>query len=91
MQLTTEEENGMNGSYGSSLATAYKILVAIGEASGAERLVDIQWAHLSGVNYNTIGDAGAIFLEDFSREARVRVKTTINPMGYDRTLANRLP
>ena len=90
MQLTTEEENSMNGRYGSSLATAYKILVAIGEATEAERLVDIQWAHLSGVNYNTIGDAGTSFLENFSREARVRVKTTINPMGYDRTLANKL-
>jgi predicted aconitase len=90
MQLTTEEENSMDGRYGSSLATAYKILVAIGEATEAERLVDIQWAHLSGVNYNTIGDAGTSFLENFSREARVRVKTTINPMGYDRTLANKL-
>src|ERR687894_1057891 len=90
MQLTTEEENSMNGHYGSSLATAYKILVAIGEATEAERLVDIQWAHLSGVNYNTIGDAGVSFLENFSREARVREKTTINPMGYDRTLANKL-
>ena len=61
----------MNGRYGSSLATAYKILVAIGEATEAERLVDIQWAHLSGVNYNTIGDAGARFLENvYSRFLR---------------------
>ena len=51
----------------------------------AERLTSIKWAHLSGVNYNTIGDGGAIFLEKFSEDARVKVKTTINPMGFDRT------
>ena len=90
MQLTNEEEKGLNGSYGRTLAAAYRILVAIGEATEAERLVNIQWAHLSGVNYNTIGDAGVTFLENFSRGARVKVKTTINPMGFDRALPNKL-
>ncbi|MDQ3840619.1 MAG: aconitase X catalytic domain-containing protein [Thermoproteota archaeon] len=91
MQLTLEEQNGLDGRYGSTLAAAYKILVAIGEATEANRLIDIQWAHLSGVNYNTIGDAGVQFLEDFSREARVKVKTTINPMGFDRMVSHGLP
>jgi predicted aconitase len=90
LQLTREEEKGLKGDYGSTLATAYRILVAIGEATEAERLTNIKWAHLSGVNYNTIGDAGVIFLEKFSKEARVKVKTTINPMGFDRTQPNRL-
>ena len=31
-----------------------------GEATEAERLTSIKWAHLSGVNYNTIGDGGYI-------------------------------
>jgi hypothetical protein len=39
---------------------------------------------VSGVNYNTIGDAGVQFLDSFSRDARVAVRTTVNPMGYDR-------
>jgi predicted aconitase len=90
MQLTSEEQNGLDGYQGSALAAAYKILVAIGEATEAEKLVDIQWAHLSGVNYNTIGDAGVTFLENFTRKARVRVKTTINPMGFDRMVSNEL-
>ena len=30
----------------------------------AEKLVPIEWAHISGVNYNTIGDAGVDFLEE---------------------------
>lgn len=90
MQLTREEEKGLKGDYGQALAAAYRILVSIGEATEAERLTSIKWAHLSGVNYNTIGDGGAIFLEKFSEDARVKVKTTINPMGFDRTQPNKL-
>jgi predicted aconitase len=84
MQLTKTEENALEGKHGESLATAYRILVAIGEATDAERLVPIQWAHVSGVNYNTIGDAGMKFLERFAGESTTVVRTTINPMGYDR-------
>jgi hypothetical protein len=62
---------------------AYRILVATGEATDAEKLIPIEWAHLSGVNYNTIGDAGDEFLSGISKNARVKVKTTLNPMGFD--------
>lgn len=84
MELTRDEEEALAGNKGEALAAAYRILVAIGEATGAQRLVQIKWAHVSGVNYNTIGDAGVEFLDRFSRTAKVAVKTTINPMGYDR-------
>ncbi|MEO9363083.1 MAG: aconitase X catalytic domain-containing protein [Nitrososphaera sp.] len=83
MELTREEEKALAGEKGEALALAYRILAAIGEATGARKLVPIKWAHVSGVNYNTIGDAGAQFLEKFSKDARVAVKTTVNPMGYD--------
>ena len=62
---------------------AYRILVATGEATDAEKLIPIEWAHLSGVNYNTIGDAGEELLSTISKDARVTVKTTLNPMGFD--------
>jgi predicted aconitase len=84
MELNRHEEEALSGKYGDALALAYRILVAIGEANSAKKLVPIKWAHLSGVNYNTIGDAGMRFLEEFSKTARVAIKTTINPMGYDR-------
>ena len=84
MYLTNEEEHALNGEYGESLATAYRILVAIGEATNAEKLISVEWAHVSGVNYNTIGDAGLSFLEEMSKE-KVKIKTTINPMGFDPT------
>ena len=57
---------------------------ATGEATDAEKLVPIHWAHVSGVNYNTIGDAGEEFLATLSKSAKFRVRTTVNPMGYDK-------
>lgn len=83
MELTKEEELALKGEKGEILQLAYRILVATGEATNADKLVPIQWAHLSGVNYNTIGDAGEEFLSNLSKDARVVVKTTVNPMGFD--------
>jgi predicted aconitase len=84
MELSRDEDDALAGKRGEALASAYRILVAIGEATDAKKLVPVMWAHVSGVNYNTIGDAGVQFLDKFSREAKVIVRTTINPMGYDR-------
>jgi len=83
LELTKEEENALDGKQGETLALAYRTLVAIGEASDADRLIPIEWAHLSGVNYNTIGDAGKEFLSHLSQDAAFKVKTTVNPMGFD--------
>ncbi|KAF6248188.1 hypothetical protein C6990_01770 [Nitrosopumilus sp. b3] len=83
MDLTREEESALKGEQGEILQMAYRILVATGEATDADKLIPIEWAHLSGVNYNTIGDAGEEFLSSISKDARVSVKTTLNPMGFD--------
>ena len=83
MELTKDEEAALKGEKGETLELAYRILVATGEATDAEKLVPIEWAHLSGVNYNTIGDAGEEFLSKLSQDAKVIVKTTLNPMGFD--------
>jgi len=83
LELTKEEEAALKGEHGEIMQMAYRILVATGEATDAEKLIPIEWAHLSGVNYNTIGDAGEEFLSGISRDARVKVKTTLNPMGFD--------
>jgi len=83
VELTKEEELALKGEYGETLETAYRILVATGEATNAEKLVPIKWAHLSGANYNTIGDAGEEFLSKLSQNAKVKVMTTVNPIGFD--------
>ena len=84
MELTKDEEKSLNGEHGEALQTAYRILSATGEATDAEKLVPIHWAHVAGVNYNTIGDAGEEFLATLSKNAKFKVMTTINPMGYDK-------
>ena len=83
MELTRDEESALKGEQGEIMQMAYRILVATGEATDADKLIPIEWAHLSGVNYNTIGDAGEEFLSSISKDARVKVKTTLNPMGFD--------
>lgn len=91
MELAKDEQKALDGNYGEALATAYRILVAIGEATGAQKLVPTKWAHISGVNYNTIGDEGMRFLEKFSTRVKFAIKTTINPMGYDRNKPEDIP
>jgi predicted aconitase len=83
LELTKEEESALKGEQGETMQMAYRILVATGEATDADKLVPIEWTHLAGVNYNTIGDAGEEFLARISKDARVKVKTTLNPMGFD--------
>ena len=88
MELTKFEEKILAGSKGEVYASAYRVLLAIGQATEAEKLVPIEWAHVSGVNYNTIGDAGVDFLHEVANGVRFKVRTTINPMGYDRSKPN---
>jgi len=83
LELTREEDSALKGEQGETMQMAYRILVATGEATDAEKLIPIEWAHLAGVNYNTIGDAGEELLSNISKNARVKVKTTLNPMGFD--------
>ena len=83
MELTKEEEKALHGEYGDGLKLAYKILVAIGNANNATKLIPIKWAHISGVNFNTIGEAGVRFLSKLDKETKVTVTTTLNPMGFD--------
>ena len=50
MQLSRQEEAALAGEEGYALQLAYRILVATGEATDADRLEPVSWAHLSGVN-----------------------------------------
>ncbi len=83
MYLTKEEEKMYNGEEGPAVAKCMEIIVALGDIYGAEGLVDISSAQISGVSYKTIGDAGLEFVEELAKEARVRVPSTLNPAGVD--------
>ena len=83
MHLTREEERMYEGEEGSAVAKCMEILVALGDIYGAEKLVNISSAQISGVSYKTIGDAGLEFLQELSKDAHVRVSSTLNHAGVD--------
>lgn len=83
MHLTSQDERILKGEEGHSRRKAMEILVALGEIYGAERLIPIASAQVSGASFKTVGDAGIRFLEDFSADARVAVRATVNPLGLD--------
>ena len=83
MDLTREEEAALDGKYGEATSIAYNILWSVGQLTEAERLIDISSAHVSGVAYNTIGDAGLKFLSRISESGQFSVPTTVNPTGMD--------
>jgi len=80
MYLTKEEERVYDGEQGWAYQIAMKILVRLGDLFGADRLIPIETAHLSGVSYKTTGDAATDFLQALvDSKGRVRVKSTTNP------------
>ncbi|MEM2308728.1 MAG: aconitase X catalytic domain-containing protein [Sulfolobales archaeon] len=80
MYLTKEEEKMLSGEVGEAVARAMDVVVKVGEALGASRLVEVSHAHVSGVSYFNIGDFGLEFIEDLlDIGARFSVFTTANP------------
>lgn len=80
MYLTKDEERIYSGEYGEVVEKAIKIIVKVGEALGASRLVQVSHVHISGVSYFNIGDEGLELLRDLrDKGARVQVYTTANP------------
>jgi predicted aconitase len=72
------------GERGYGVAKSLELLVALGEVFGAERLVPVESAHVSGVSYKNLGDAGLEWLEDQAKlGAKAKVRTTLNPAGMD--------
>ncbi|MEM2105348.1 MAG: aconitase X catalytic domain-containing protein [Candidatus Bathyarchaeia archaeon] len=85
MYLTKEEERIYDGEHGWANQVCMKILVRLGELFGADRLIPISSAHVSGVSYKTLGDAPSEFLEALAESnARAKVKATTNPHSVDK-------
>ncbi|MBP5203494.1 MAG: aconitase X catalytic domain-containing protein [Candidatus Methanomethylophilaceae archaeon] len=85
MELTKAEERILKGEEGEGRRKAMELVTALGKIYGAEGLIDITSAHLSGASYKTIGDGGLKYLEDLAGGgAEVSVPSTLNPVGMDR-------
>ncbi len=82
MYLDKWEEKALNGEYGEAAQLAMRLIVKVGEALGAERLIRISHAHVSGISYDNIGEAGLEFIKSlYEMGGRARVFSTFNPVG----------
>ncbi len=84
MELTAEEKEILKGSKGPGCQLAMEILVEIGEAYQAPRLIPVESAHIVVSNYKSSCEAGIEILEKFvSLGAKAAVPTTVDPAGID--------
>src|SRR2546428_4102957 len=82
MRLTTRQR-ALRDSGTAAERTWMRLLIPLGGIYGADRLIPITSAHVSGSSYKMIGDPGLEFIEDVARDGTVVVPTTVNPLGMD--------
>ncbi|MDD1696222.1 MAG: aconitase X catalytic domain-containing protein [Methanoregula sp.] len=82
MHLDPDEEKILAGEQGETLQKMLELLVALGKVFGAEQLVRIRSAQVSGASYKTIGEYGLNWLS--SLEAKAVVPAVLNPIGMPR-------
>ena len=66
LSLSAEERALLAGAEGPGVQKAMAVIVALGRIYGAPDLVPISHAHISGVSYKNIGDAGIAFLREWA-------------------------
>jgi predicted aconitase len=80
--LEQRDRDLLSGAQGEAARLAMEIVVAMAEAVGAERLVDIASGHIDGGLYH--GQVSLDFAERLvAGDARVRVPTTLNVGSFD--------
>ncbi|MDD4136841.1 MAG: aconitase X catalytic domain-containing protein [Methanoregula sp.] len=82
MLLDNDDERILAGEQGETKQKMLELLVALGKVFGAERLVPIASAQVSGASYKTIGEYGLQWLS--SLDAKAVVPAVLNPIGMPR-------
>jgi predicted aconitase len=82
MHLDPDDERILAGEQGETKQKMLELLVALGKVFGAERLVAIRSAQVSGASYKTIGKYGLEWLN--SLDAKAVVPAVLNPIGMPR-------
>ena len=83
MRLTSEEEAIRAGRWGGPARRALEMQIATGRFFGAEQMVSVTSAHLTG-DPESMGDAGLAFVEELVREGgRFVVPATTNSCNVD--------
>jgi predicted aconitase len=84
MHLTDHERRILDGAFGEPQRIALNVLTRLGEAYGAERMVEIASAHIVGSSYQIAGEAGIeIYSRLVEQGAKVAVRTTSDPGSVD--------
>ena len=83
VQLGPDDKRILAGEEGETLQKMLELLVALGKVFGAEQLVPIRSAQVSGASYKTIGEYGLLWLA--SLDARAVVPAVLNPIGMPRS------
>lgn len=82
MQLSDRDREFLSGERGEAGKLAMELLVNVGQAYGAERMIDIGWAHVAGAFDN--GQANHDFATRLaSGRAQVAVPTTLTACSLD--------
>jgi len=84
MDLTSEEQDMLDGKFGKAAQKSMEILSALGEIFNAESMVEVTGVQIAGVSYDNLGEAGLEFLSEMAEDGKVKVLTTLNPAGMDR-------
>lgn len=92
MKLDDGDKRILDGADGPTYRTAMEMLVGLGKIYGAEKLIPVQSAHVAGLSLRSHGVAGMEWIEETAAAgARVRVPTTLNVIGVDRSRDLGLP
>jgi len=83
VRLSDSDRAILDGEAGRSASKAMEILVALGEIYGAESMLEVGSAQVSGVSYHNLDEAGLEWLEQMAEDGRARVIATLNPAGMD--------
>lgn len=82
MLLSDDDQAALDGVNGPAQSLAMRVLLRLGDAMGAEHMIDISGAHIDSCLYH--GQAGLDFAERLvAGGAQVRVPTTLNVSSLD--------
>lgn len=84
MELSEAGRDALSGARGEALAVAMRMLVAAGEAHGADALIPVASAHI-GLSLSSMGEAGVLQLEGLAAKGtRFAVPATTNVLSFER-------
>jgi predicted aconitase len=82
MYLTRKQERMMAGDEGVAVKKSMELLVALGDVFGAEKLVPVESAHISGVSYKNLGESHKSLLRARSGCLKHLLIWVLNPHAH---------